>query len=339
MKSLRKTYTELGIENNDANNENDLKETKLDLGSSGNIEQHDEGAYMLLQGNNLFWCIKKPCRLCSSTTRRTVEHVIMQCDFFRKSDYIDRQDEQGLVFDKSIRNFKLRQISSNSRVIILSTNRPVLLIIDKKNKFGLIIEVGISSMGYNKRCEFKKTGKYNLLAEEIKKIHSLYEVDVILMIWSWEENGVTRHPFLSKLIEITESIKGYIQSIILKITLDSFLSESCMIHTNLVDIDELVNTRDIDDAGLNNYSQDNITALTNGDTADVDDLNSFIEKENKITEMKNDPIISENDNVKSNLSSIDVNDDNINNNMNAYERDGEDGPAVEVKMKVSLKDM
>ncbi|MES1905490.1 MAG: hypothetical protein MHPSP_002453, partial [Paramarteilia canceri] len=133
------------------------------------------------------------------------------------SDYVARHDEHGLILDRRIRNFKPHPLASNYRttiycntliktVVKISANKPDLLIIDKHNRSGLIVEVG--------------------WGEEIKKVHNLHSLDIVPMIWSWEGVVSTRHIHLSKLIGITKHVEGYIQSRILKRTLDTFLSDS-----------------------------------------------------------------------------------------------------------------
>ncbi|MES1902604.1 MAG: hypothetical protein MHPSP_001548 [Paramarteilia canceri] len=66
--------------------------------------------------------------------------------------------------------------------IKIGANKPDFLIIDKRNRFGLVVEVDITSTEFIRTREFKKEQKYMHLAYEIIKIHILTKVDVVPMI-------------------------------------------------------------------------------------------------------------------------------------------------------------
>ncbi|MES1902879.1 MAG: hypothetical protein MHPSP_002088 [Paramarteilia canceri] len=76
--------------------------------------------------------------------------------------------------------------------------------------------------------------------EEIRKIHNLHQMDVILMIWMRERIDSLRHHHLLDFIGFTKSINAYIQTRILKRTLDSFLECLQRICPDLAETNEVV---------------------------------------------------------------------------------------------------
>ncbi|MEN2500807.1 MAG: hypothetical protein MHMPM18_004956, partial [Marteilia pararefringens] len=101
---------------------------------------------------------------------------------------------------------------------------PDIFVIDKASRSGLIIEIGISCPRDLLCREAEKYRKYEILAGELKAIHSLKDVNISSLVWSWDGVVSKRHRLSAKLIGLSKGTLSYIQGRIIKRTVDMYLS-------------------------------------------------------------------------------------------------------------------
>ena len=219
------------------------KISKLDSSAwlrKSSISPQDEGSLTLLQDRNLFWLNSGDCRLCPNQ-RRTVDHNATKCWRRAKTDYTYRHDEivrcvamsiakrYGLTKSNNIRSFSPKSILRNEKAtifidqhiqtdIIIKNNKPDLLLIDHARKFGVIIEIGVSSPRDLLLREAEKYRKYEILSDEIRAIYKLHKVEVISLVWSWDGLVTNRHRFFCRKLGLSARTTAYIQYRILKAT-------------------------------------------------------------------------------------------------------------------------
>ena len=108
--------------------------------------------------------------------------------------------------------------------IYISNNKPDLLILDKKGRKAMILEIGITNIHDLARVEEEKTDKYRILADEIQGQMNLKKVSIVPVVFTWE--GLVSKYMEKQLgaIGLRALEIAYIQTRILKRTLESFLS-------------------------------------------------------------------------------------------------------------------
>lgn len=99
-------------------------------------------------------------------------------------------------------------------------NKPDIVVIDKKLKEILIVEIGVTSIDNLQQVESEKLRKYDLLANELGLIHGC-KTRIIPYVLTWDGIVTKYHAKYRKKLEITDRIEAYIQSVTLKKTLES----------------------------------------------------------------------------------------------------------------------
>ncbi|KAK1349051.1 hypothetical protein LUQ84_001732 [Hamiltosporidium tvaerminnensis] len=103
----------------------------------------------------------------------------------------------------------------------IRNNRPDIFILDKKKNKITLIEVGITSQDSLQIVETEKLRKYDLLANELGLINKC-SVEIIPYVMTWEGIVTKYHKSHLKRLEIPMNVEAYIQSIVLKKTVEIF---------------------------------------------------------------------------------------------------------------------
>ncbi|EQB59879.1 reverse transcriptase [Vairimorpha apis BRL 01] len=99
-------------------------------------------------------------------------------------------------------------------------NKPDILVIDKKNKEILIIEIGITNQDRLTIVENEKLRKYDLLANELGQIFKS-RTKIVPYVITWDEVVTKYNRKYIKELEIQPNLEVYMQFIVLKKTLES----------------------------------------------------------------------------------------------------------------------
>ncbi|TBU11353.1 hypothetical protein CWI38_1253p0030, partial [Hamiltosporidium tvaerminnensis] len=102
----------------------------------------------------------------------------------------------------------------------IRNNRPDIFILDKKKKKITLIEVGITSQDSLQIVETEKLRKYDLLANELGLIYRC-SVEIIPYVMTWDGIVTKYHKAHLKRLEIPMYVEAYIQSIVLKKTVET----------------------------------------------------------------------------------------------------------------------
>ncbi len=135
----------------------------------------------------------------------------------------------GIKTSKKIRSHSVQQIVGNKNAEIrvdtriktdikVQCNKPDLFVFDKLNNEITLIEVGITSLTQLQTVEVEKKIKYDLLANEISLIYKA-KVKIIPFVLTWDGIVTTYHKKYEKELGITRNISAYIQSVVIKKTL------------------------------------------------------------------------------------------------------------------------
>ena len=84
-----------------------------------------------------------------------------------------------------------------------------------------MIEVGITSQERLQAVETEKKMKYDLLAKELSLIHKIETTRIIPWVMTWDGIVTNFHNEYLSQLKIPPAIEAYIQSIVLKTTLES----------------------------------------------------------------------------------------------------------------------
>ena len=219
----------------------DVKDSSIWL-TKGNIKPRDEGAYCFLQDRNMFFGEKVPCPHCKAATK-TVDHLATKCDRMLGHDYTRRHNEvlkcihlslcnkYGLKSSKKLRSHSVQEVVANENVEIrvdtriktdikIQHNRPDLFVHDKKRKEITLIEVGITNLDLLTQVENEKSRKYDLIANELALTYKC-KVKIIPYVMTWEGLVTKYHKKHRNEIGISTKTEAYIQSLVLKKTLES----------------------------------------------------------------------------------------------------------------------
>ncbi|TBU10048.1 hypothetical protein CWI38_2067p0030, partial [Hamiltosporidium tvaerminnensis] len=102
----------------------------------------------------------------------------------------------------------------------IRNNRPdIFILVKKKNKI-THIEVGITSQDALQIVETEKLRKYDLLANELGLIYRC-SVEIIPYVMTWDGIVTKYHKSHLKRLEILTNVEAYIQSIVLKKTVET----------------------------------------------------------------------------------------------------------------------
>ncbi|WUR03224.1 reverse transcriptase [Vairimorpha necatrix] len=113
------------------------------------------------------------------------------------------------------------RISTNIKV---THNKPDILVFDKKKKEILIVEVGITNQDRLTIVENEKLRKYDLLANELGLIHKS-RTRIVPYVMTWDGVVTKYHRKYIRELEIQPYLEAYIQSIVMKKTLESISLE------------------------------------------------------------------------------------------------------------------
>ena len=118
------------------------------------------------------------------------------------------------------KNVEIRVDTRLRTGIKIQANRPDIFVLDKKRREIILIEVGITSQDRLQTVETEKKRKYDVLAN---KLGSEYEckTKIIPYVLTWDGVVTKYHRKYSHEIGITDSVEAYIQTIVLKKTLES----------------------------------------------------------------------------------------------------------------------
>ena len=208
----------------------------------GNIRPQDEARYCFMQDRNMFGGEVVMCPHCRSRPK-TVDHLATQCDRMLYHDYTRRHNEvvrcihlglctkYGLKAFPRMRSHSVQEIVANENVEIrvdtrvqtgikISANRPDILVYDKKKREITLIEVGITSQDRLLTVETEKKRKYDVLANKLGLEHNC-KTKIIPYVMTWDGIVTSYHKKYSREIGISDSVEAYIQTIVLKKTLES----------------------------------------------------------------------------------------------------------------------
>ena len=140
-------------------------------------------------------------------------------------------NKYGLKSSKKLRSHSVQEVVANENVeirvdtriktdIMIQHNRPDLFVYDKKRKEITLIEVGITNLDLLTQVENEKTRKYDLIANEIALSYKC-KVKIIPYVLTWEGLVTRFHKKHRKEIGIESKTEAYIQSLVLKKTLES----------------------------------------------------------------------------------------------------------------------
>ena len=210
--------------------------------TKGNIKPRDEASYCFLQDRNIFLGQKVQCPHCKAATK-TVDHLATKCDRMLGHDYMRRHNEvvrcihlllsnkYNLKSSKKMRTHSVQEVIANENVEIrvdtriktdvrIQHDRPDLFVYDKKKKEITLIEVGITNFDLLNQVENEKLRKYDLLGSELAMMYKC-KVKIVPYVMTWEGVVTNYQKKYNKEIGIQPKIEAYIQSIVLKKTLES----------------------------------------------------------------------------------------------------------------------
>nr|XP_013180959.1 unnamed protein product [Papilio xuthus] len=184
----------------------------------------------------------KKCPHCNDSPK-TVDHLASRCEKMLGTDYTRRHNEvlkclhlllcnkYGVKSTKKLKNHSVQEIVSNKYVEIrvdtfiktdikVKHNRPDLVVIDKRSKEILVVEVGITSLDNLQQVETEKLRKYDVLANELAQIYG-FKTLIIPYVMTWDGVVSKYHDTYRRRLEISDRIQTYIQALVLRKTLES----------------------------------------------------------------------------------------------------------------------
>ncbi|MGL5717959.1 MAG: hypothetical protein ACRCX2_33460, partial [Paraclostridium sp.] len=213
---------------------------------NGNNKPQDEARYCYIQDRNVFFSSPGLCPHCN-VQKKTVDHIATCCKKMLGHDYTRRHNEVvrclhflyankfGIKRSKRIRSHSIKEVVSNKHCEIwvdttirteirIEHNRPDLMIKDKRKNIITLIEVGITNPDLVSQVENEKKRKYDILANELSLLYKC-EVVIIPYVLSWDGMVTKYHKNYCKQLGLTKYIEAYIQSLVLKKTLETISFE------------------------------------------------------------------------------------------------------------------
>nr|XP_013180905.1 unnamed protein product [Papilio xuthus] len=207
----------------------------------GNIPAKREAALCFLQDRNMFLGEVKKCPHCGNASK-TVDHLASKCEKMLGTDYTRRHNEvlkcihlllcnkYGVRSTKKLKNHSVQEIVSNKFVEIrvdtfvktdikIKHNRPDIVVIDKRTKEILVVEVGITSLDNLQQVETEKLRKYDVLANELTQMYG-FKATIVPFVLTWDGVVSKYHQIYRRRLELSDRIEAYIQSLVLKKTLE-----------------------------------------------------------------------------------------------------------------------
>ncbi|KAF7675374.1 hypothetical protein TCON_2710 [Astathelohania contejeani] len=144
-------------------------------------------------------------------------------------------NKYGFKKTKKLRSHSVQEIAENdlaeirvdTRIrtdILVKHNRPDIFIHDKIENMIILVEIGITSQDNLQQVEVEKKRKYDLLANEIGILYKA-KTKIIPYVLTWEGVVTKYHRSYLKKLGITPQIEAYIQSTVLKKTLEIIFME------------------------------------------------------------------------------------------------------------------
>ncbi|KAF7684226.1 hypothetical protein TCON_0572 [Astathelohania contejeani] len=179
--------------------------------------------------------------------KKTIDHLATGCDRILGHDYTRRHNEvlriihlllmnkYGFKKTKKLRSHLVQEIVKNdlaeirvdTRIrtdILVKHNRPDIFIYDKRENMIILVEIGITSQDNLQQVEAEKKRKYDLLANELGILYKA-KTKIIPYVFTWEGVVTKYHNSYLKELGITPQIEAYIQSTVLKKTLETIFLE------------------------------------------------------------------------------------------------------------------
>ena len=211
----------------------------------GNIAPREEAALCALQDRNLFMGAGGNCPHCGKAPK-TVDHLATRCDRMLAHEYTRRHNEvvrcihlhlcnrYGLKSSRKIRLHSVQEVVSNRDVEIrvdtriktdvkVQHDRPDIVVLDKRRKLATLIEIGITSQDQLQTVEATKARKYDLLAGEISQ---MYTAKIIPYVMTWDGVVTKCHKKYVRELELPSNVEAYIQSRVLRRTLEAVSFEA-----------------------------------------------------------------------------------------------------------------
>ncbi|TBU10378.1 reverse transcriptase [Hamiltosporidium tvaerminnensis] len=208
----------------------------------GSVRPRDEAVFCYIQDRNVFWGADGMCQHCGKSGK-TVDHLATRCEKMLGRDYTRRHNEvvrcihllllnkYKFKSSKRIRSHSVQEILDNEYAEIrvdtriktdvkIRCNRPDIFILDKRQNKITLIEVGITSQDSLQIVETEKLRKYDLLANELGLIYKC-SVDIIPYVMTWDGIVTKYHKTYVKRLQIPMNVEAYIQSIVLKKTVET----------------------------------------------------------------------------------------------------------------------
>ncbi|TBU11328.1 hypothetical protein CWI38_1263p0010, partial [Hamiltosporidium tvaerminnensis] len=198
--------------------------------------------FCYIQDRNVFGGAEGVCQHCN-TSRKTVDHLATRCEKMLGHDYTRRHNEvvrcihllllnkYKFKSSKRIRSHSVQEILDNEYAEIrvdtriktdvkIRNNRPDIFVLDKRRNKITLIEVGITSQDSLQIVETEKLRKYDLLANELGLIYKC-SVKIIPYVITWDGIVTKYHKTYLKRLQIPINVEAYIQSIVLKKTVET----------------------------------------------------------------------------------------------------------------------
>jgi hypothetical protein len=209
----------------------------------GNNKPRAEANFTYIQDRNVFWSTPDAiCQHCNKN-KKTIDHLATKCERMLGHDYTRRHNEvvrcihlnimnkYGFKRSKKLRTHSVQEVMENQNAevrvdtriktdVLIKNNRPDIFIYDKKANEVIIIEIGITCQDLLQQVENEKKRKYDLLANELGMQYKA-KSRIIPYVMTWDGVVTKFHRRYLKELSITPKIEAYIQSIVLKKTLES----------------------------------------------------------------------------------------------------------------------
>ncbi|KAF9764103.1 hypothetical protein NGRA_0832 [Nosema granulosis] len=121
-------------------------------------------------------------------------------------------------------NAEIRVDTRISTDIKVRHNKPDIFVLDKKRKEILLVEVGITNQDLLTVVENEKLRKYDLLANELGLMYKS-KTKIVPYVMTWDGVVTAYHKKHIQELGIQPTLEAYIQSIVLKKTLESISLE------------------------------------------------------------------------------------------------------------------
>ncbi|TBU13544.1 hypothetical protein CWI38_0400p0050 [Hamiltosporidium tvaerminnensis] len=161
----------------------------------GNIRPGNEAVFCYIQDINVVWGADGVCQHCGKSGK-TVDHLATRCEKMLSHDYTRRHNEVVRC------------------LYLLPLNR-------YKFKFSKRIRShSVHEILDNEYAEIRKLRKYDLLANELGLVYKC-SVEIIPYVMTWDGIVTKYHKSHLKRLEIPMNVEAYIQSIVLKKTVET----------------------------------------------------------------------------------------------------------------------